>query len=79
MRHSVSLSFSFPSAKAADVVAQTLAPEMAVGMPKAAVSVSTVHETLVLSIEASDLSTLRAACNSYLRWVQTAVSVQQLV
>jgi tRNA threonylcarbamoyladenosine modification (KEOPS) complex Pcc1 subunit len=36
-------------------------------------------KTLEVTIESDDVSSLRASCNSYLRWIQTALSVKQLV
>jgi len=71
--------FSFPSSKDASVVAQSLSPEIKHKIPKSMVSFSINEKKLTMVIEAEDLSSLRAACNSYLRWIQTALSVKQLV
>lgn len=71
--------FSFPSTKDASVVAQSLSPEIKHKIPKSMVSFSINEKKLTMVIEAEDLSSLRAACNSYLRWIQTALSVKQLV
>jgi tRNA threonylcarbamoyladenosine modification (KEOPS) complex Pcc1 subunit len=71
--------FSFPSAKDASVIAQSLSPETKHKIPKSMVTFSTNEKKLTMVIEAEDLSSLRAACNSYLRWIQTALSVKQLV
>jgi tRNA threonylcarbamoyladenosine modification (KEOPS) complex Pcc1 subunit len=69
----------FPSAKDACVVSQSLSPEIQHKIPKAAVTFSVDKKTLVVIIESEDVSSLRAACNSYLRWISTALAVKQLV
>lgn len=71
--------FSFPSSKDASVIAQSLSPEITHKIPKSMVTFSINEKKLTMVIEAEDLSSLRAACNSYLRWIQTALSVKQLV
>lgn len=71
--------FSFPSSKDASVIAQSLSPEIKHKIPKSMVTFSINGKKLSMVIEAEDLSSLRAACNSYLRWIQTALSVKQLV
>jgi tRNA threonylcarbamoyladenosine modification (KEOPS) complex Pcc1 subunit len=71
--------FHFPSSQDACVVAQSLSPEIQHKIPKATVTFSVDKKTLKVTIESEDVSSLRAACNSYLRWIQTALSVKQLV
>jgi tRNA threonylcarbamoyladenosine modification (KEOPS) complex Pcc1 subunit len=56
-----------------------LSPEIAHKIPKSTVAVSLDGTLLKLTIEANDVSSLRAACNSYLRWIQTALAVEELV
>jgi len=72
-------SFHFPSQKKASIVVAALSPEITHKIPKSSVSISQNDARLGLSIEADDLSSLRAACNSYLRWIQTALAVEELV
>lgn len=71
--------FSFSSQKDALVIAQSLSPEIKHKIPKSSVLFSVDEKKLTMIIESEDLSALRAACNSYLRWIQTALSVKQLV
>lgn len=71
--------FFFPSAKDASVIAQSLSPEIKHTIPKSNVRFSVDKKTLTMTIESEEISSLRAACNSYLRWIQTALSVKQLV
>lgn len=79
MTHSVSFSIPFPSTRAAQIIADALAPEASQKIPKSSVVISVEVAILKLKIGAEDVSSLRAACNSYLRWIQTAISVQDLI
>ncbi len=79
MTHSVSFSIPFPSNREAQIIADALAPEASQRIPKSSVDI-TVNDTILnLKIGAEDVSSLRAACNSYLRWIQTAISVHDLI
>ncbi len=71
--------FHFTSAKDACVVAASLSPEIQHKIPKSNVSFTVNKKTLEVIIKSEDVSSLRAACNSYLRWIQTALAVRQLV
>ena len=79
MTYQAHFSFHFPSQKKASIVVAALSPEITHKIPKSNVSVTQRGTILDLSIEADDLSSLRAACNSYLRWIQTALAVEELV
>jgi len=71
--------FYFPSPKDASIVVAALSPEITHKIPKATVSFSVEDKKLTLTIETDDVSSLRAASNSYLRWIQTALAVKQLL
>jgi len=71
--------FDFDSIKEAKVIAESLQPEIKHKIPKTNVDVSSSEKTFSLSIEAKDVSSLRAACNSYLRWINTALNVKRTV
>ncbi|MFA5103256.1 MAG: KEOPS complex subunit Pcc1 [Candidatus Thermoplasmatota archaeon] len=71
--------FFFSSPKDASVIAQSLSPEIQHKIPKSSILFSVDGKKLAMTIESEDISSLRAACNSYLRWIQTALSVKQLV
>jgi tRNA threonylcarbamoyladenosine modification (KEOPS) complex Pcc1 subunit len=75
----VTFFFFFPSVKDAYIVSQSLSPEIQHKIPKSNVTFFIDKKTLEVTIESEDVSSLRAACNSYLRWIQTALSVKQLV
>jgi tRNA threonylcarbamoyladenosine modification (KEOPS) complex Pcc1 subunit len=63
----------------ARVVYNSLTPEVKHKIPKTKVNVKLEETVLKLDIETNDLSALRAACNSYLRWINTALSVKKTV
>jgi tRNA threonylcarbamoyladenosine modification (KEOPS) complex Pcc1 subunit len=69
----------FPSGKDARIIAQSFSPEIQHKIPKSNVTFSIDKKTLKVAIESEDVSSLRAACNSYLRWIQTAFEVTELI
>jgi KEOPS complex subunit Pcc1 len=79
MTFKAQFSFHFPSEKKASIVLSALSPEITHKIPKSNVAVVLKGTNLNLSIEADDVSSLRASVNSYLRWIQTALAVEELV
>jgi len=71
--------FVFDSEEEAKIVAESLSPEIKHKIPKTDVEVSLSKKKFSLTIEAKDISSLRAACNSYLRWINTALNVKKTV
>ena len=71
--------FDFDSIKEVKVVAESLNPEIQHKIPKTDIEISIIKKTLFLNIEAKDVSSLRAACNSYLRWINTALNVSRTI
>jgi tRNA threonylcarbamoyladenosine modification (KEOPS) complex Pcc1 subunit len=71
--------FNFDSEKEARIIADTLNPEIKQKIPKTNVEISLSGSKISLNIESKDLSSLRAACNSYLRWISTAFNVKKTV
>jgi len=71
--------FDFDSIKEARVIAESLQPEIKHKIPKTNVDASISERTFSLSIEAKDVSSLRAACNSHLRWINTALNVKRTI
>jgi len=69
----------FDSEEEARIVAESLSPEIKHRIPKTKVEVSLSNKTFSLELEAKDVSSLRAACNSYLRWIKTALDVKKTV
>lgn len=71
--------FNFDSEEEARIIAQSLDPEIKQRIPKTKVQVTLSKNTFSINIEAKDLSSLRAASNSYLRWIDTALKVKKSV
>ena len=70
---------NFDTAEEAKIIAESLDPEIKHKIPKTNVEVSLSDKKFILKIEANDVSSLRAACNSYLRWINTAINVKKTV
>jgi KEOPS complex subunit Pcc1 len=56
----------------AEVVRRALSPELAEKIPRTKVTVSGGDGEVVIDLEADDLTALRAALNSYIRWGNVA-------
>ena len=78
MRHAKFV-FVFDSDEEARVVAESLIPEVKQKIPKTNIEISVFKNKFFMEIEAKDTSSLRAACNSYLRWINTALNVKKTV
>ena len=78
MRHAKFV-FVFDSDEEARVVAESLIPEVKQKIPKTNIEISVFKNKFFMEIEAKDTSFLRAACNSYLRWINTALNVKKTV
>jgi tRNA threonylcarbamoyladenosine modification (KEOPS) complex Pcc1 subunit len=61
------------------LVYDVLKPEIKYRIPKTKTNIKIIDTILKIDIEANDISSLRAACNSYLRWINTALSVKKTV
>lgn len=75
----VKIVLNFDSQEEAQVIAESLHPEIDNKIPKTDVKISVDKNICSLFIESKDVSSLRAACNSYLRWINTALSVKRTV
>lgn len=74
-----SFDISFESVDDAKIIAEAISPEIRHKIPKTKVNISISGKKLFLEIEAKDISSLRAAINSYLRWIITALDVKKAV
>jgi tRNA threonylcarbamoyladenosine modification (KEOPS) complex Pcc1 subunit len=79
MIYELTISIPFLSDKDAKVIVGALSPELQERIAKANIQLHFDNNTVFLEIKTSDVSTLRAAANSYIRWIETAVNVHQLV
>jgi tRNA threonylcarbamoyladenosine modification (KEOPS) complex Pcc1 subunit len=56
----------------AEVIAGSLSPELGEKIPRTTISVKRNGDELLVRIEAEDQNALRAALNSYIRWMNVA-------
>jgi len=71
--------FNFDSEKEAKIIYETLKPEIKNNIPKTKINSYIEKNRIFLEINAEDVSSLRAACNSYLRWIDTALKVEKIL
>jgi len=72
--HTATITLQHPKAS---VIERTIRPESAVEIPRTSVRVSRQDDMLRLDIESGDVNGLRAAVNSYLRWVGMAAQISE--
>ncbi len=58
---------------APDVVSKSLLPETHRSIPRTRVNITEDEDAIHLQISARDVSALRAAVNSYLRWISVSM------
>lgn len=56
-----------------------LSPEVGREIPRTRVSLTSEGDEIILNVEASDLGALRAALNSYLRWISISEEIGKMV
>jgi KEOPS complex subunit Pcc1 len=67
------------SGERAGTIYGAISPEAGREIPRTKVAASLADDQVRLRIEATDLSALRAALNSYLRWIKIAEDMNQVV
>ena len=72
-----SFTFNFDSESDAKLILNAIYPEIKHKIPKTELEISNEKNILFLKIVAKDTSSLRAAVNSYLRWMITAINVKK--
>ncbi|HEB37707.1 MAG TPA: hypothetical protein ENI14_03500 [Thermoplasmatales archaeon] len=72
------IEIEFERKKDLDVIFRSIEPEVKKRIPKTKVGINRTDNKMILRIESEDTSSLRAACNSFLRWIETARSVRDI-
>ncbi len=62
----------------AKTVLRSLAPEVGREIPRTRVELLSEDEAVILKIDAADISALRAALNSYLRWMKISEEIGKI-
>ncbi len=65
--------------KMTDIIIQSLSPELNRTSSRIAIELkgSPGGDQLILAVKAQDVNALRAALNSYLRWIKCAIEINQ--
>ena len=75
----IEMVFKLDSEEQASIIDRSLQPEMKKDIPNTTINLIRDKNTLTLSISAKNTSALRAASNSYIRWIHTALNVTNSV
>jgi tRNA threonylcarbamoyladenosine modification (KEOPS) complex Pcc1 subunit len=79
MTYELTISIPCNSVETAKLIVDSLSPESHQRMSKASLQIYSDDSIIFLTIKTDEVSTLRAAANSYMRWIETALAVHQLV
>ena len=67
------------SSNDARIIIESISPEIKNNIPNTKVILYSANKKIFLEINSKNLSSLRAACNSYLRWINTAYNVKNSI
>ena len=76
--HTAKITITFDESQSASIIYASLLPELSKNIPQTTTKIVHSKNTLTLSISAQTTPVLRAAINSYSRWIQTAAQVQKI-
>lgn len=71
------IEIEFDSEEDLEIIFKSVEPEARKKIPRTAVGMRKAGNKMILEISSDDTSSLRAACNSFLRWIETARSVRE--
>gem|GEM_PF-3242437 len=77
--HTACFSFFLADSFSSKIVVDSVSPELVEEMQDVVVDLCVVEQTVVLKISSDALSSIRAAANSYLRWIGIVVDVLESV
>jgi len=75
---SVTISLECKSKKEVDIISGSLEPEMKKDIPQTQIEMKKTNNKIILKISADQTNILRAAINSYIRWIETAYKVGEI-
>jgi tRNA threonylcarbamoyladenosine modification (KEOPS) complex Pcc1 subunit len=76
--HTAKINITFDDTQTASIIYSSLLPELSKNIPQTTIRVTHSNCKLTLIISAQTTPVLRAAINSYSRWIQTAVQIQKI-
>ncbi|HEX17370.1 MAG TPA: hypothetical protein ENG60_03035 [Thermoplasmatales archaeon] len=71
------IEIEFDSEEDLEIIFKSVEPEVKKKIPRTVVGMRKAGNKMILEISSDDTSSLRAACNSFLRWIETARSVRE--
>jgi len=74
--HRAEITIEHPKAA---IIESTVRPESKGEFPKTSIIVSRQDDKVTIAIDSSDINGLRAAINSYLRWMDMAVTIVERI
>lgn len=69
----------FNSEEEAKIILKSISPEIKKKISNTEINLHLTKNIIFLEIRSKNTSSLRAACNSYLRWINTAYSINNVV
>ena len=63
----------------ADVILSTLSPEIGRELPRTDTNITRDNDTVIIKVEAKDVSAMRAALNSYLGWIRITENIREMI
>ncbi len=76
--HTAEIIFHFDEKNTAKIIYESLLPELAKDIPQTTTKLTFNGNILTLLISAKTTPILRAAINSYSRWIETVLQVQEV-
>ena len=77
-KHHIYLTITFSSKKQAQIISASLKPEIQKDIPNVRINLKNKNTEIILSFSALHTNVLRAAINSYIRWIETAYAVNNI-
>lgn len=71
--------FQCDSTEQALIITRSLQPELKKDIPDTTITIDCDKNKVIVDISAKNTSALRAASNSYLRWIQTALNITNVL
>jgi len=75
----LTITFTFDDERTVQIISKSLLPELPKDVLHTKVRLNVEKNTLFLHIQGTQTSEVRAACNSYFRWIETAYAVAQSI
>ena len=69
----------FNSEEEAKIILKSISPEIKKKISNTEIDLYSNKNIIFLEIRSKNTSSLRAACNSYLRWINTAYSINNVI